>query len=84
MENMENNVVLNEAAEAAVEVTNTVTVGQKVLGGFIGACTVVGAVVIAKKVAEGIKSLIGKVKTAKANKQAQETTVDLDSEDETK
>lgn len=81
MENM-NNVVTTE--NAAAEAANGATLGQKVLGGFLGACTVVGAVTITKKAVKGLRGLIGKSKANKANKQNQEPTVTEDSEDETK
>lgn len=84
MENMENNVVAMENAGAA-DVAVNATIGQKVLGGFLGACTIVGVVTIAKKVAKGIRGLVGKLRANKANEQDQETNEGTPvSEDETK
>ena len=83
MENMENNVVMNEAVVEAADVATNATIGQRVFGGFIGACAVVGATVIAGKAIKGIKSLIGKVKASKTNKQTNDIIVELDSEDVT-
>lgn len=78
MENMENNVVANEAA---VEAANGLTFGQAVTSGLLKTLMVIGAGVVVKKIFGFGKSLIGK---AKAAKQAAATIEAPDSVDETK
>lgn len=76
MENMENNVVMENAA---VEAVAGATLGQKVLGGLVIACVTVGVIAIGKTVVSGAKKVTGKIAKAKADKQAQNIIVELDS-----
>ena len=82
MENMENNVVMNEAVAEAADVATNATVGQKVLGRLIGTLTVVGAVTVTKKAVKDVRCLIDKVKTYKPKKNKAVDSI-VDSEDET-
>ena len=82
MENMENNVVTTE--NAAAEAATRATFGQKVLGGFVGACAIVGVVTVVKKAVSIGKTFVGKLFKPKASEQTEGTIEAPDSVDETK
>ena len=83
MENMENNVVMNEAATEAVDAATKAGIGQTIFGGLIGGLAVVGTVTVVKKTVDGVKYLFGKVKTFKPRKKPEDIIVENDSEEVT-
>ena len=88
MENMENIVVANEAAEAATEIATGATTGQKVAGAALGLITIYGAYKLVRKGIDLGKSAVNGLKDRRAAKkaatQAAEVTETPDSVDETK